>query len=146
MLMAKRPVNSVKTRDPHVDWESRSRCIHFNSITPQNSPKRSAMEELEMRERTLRVVVRIRAKPDKVAEVRDLLIGLVDPSRNEPGCISYELLQNRDDPADLTFVQEWKDDSALGTHIASDHVKAIGPKLKYLVAKPPDVGAYRVVA
>ncbi|TNF73803.1 MAG: antibiotic biosynthesis monooxygenase, partial [Acidobacteria bacterium] len=40
---------------------------------------------------TLRVVARLVAKPDKVDELRTLLTGLLEPTRAEPGCISYEL-------------------------------------------------------
>ncbi|MDQ2856133.1 MAG: antibiotic biosynthesis monooxygenase, partial [Acidobacteriota bacterium] len=60
-----------------------------------------------MSQNTLRVVARIMALPDKVDEVRSLLEALVEPTRNEAGCISYELLQNKSDPADFTFVEEW---------------------------------------
>ena len=52
----------------------------------------------------LRVIARIKAKSDAVSEVRELLCGLMEPTRKESGCISYELLQNRDDPTDFTFV------------------------------------------
>jgi len=52
----------------------------------------------------LRVIARIKAKSDAVSEVRELLCGLIEPTRKESGCISYELLQNRDDPTDFTFV------------------------------------------
>lgn len=59
-----------------------------------------------MDERSLRVVARVKAKPDKVAEVREALAGLVAPTRREAGCVVYELLQNQTEPADFTFVEE----------------------------------------
>jgi len=52
----------------------------------------------------LRVVARIKAKSEAINEVRELLCGLIEPTRKESGCINYELLQNRDDPTDFTFV------------------------------------------
>ena len=91
---------------------------------------------------SLRVVARIKAKPEKVGEVRELLRGLVEPTRKEPGCISYELLQNREDPTDFTFVEEWESDAALESHAASDHLKAIGPKLQPVVVDAPDIRTY----
>jgi quinol monooxygenase YgiN len=51
-----------------------------------------------MAEGPLRVVARIKAKSDKIDKVRELLSALVEPTRREPGCIVYELLQNRNDP------------------------------------------------
>ena len=93
----------------------------------------------------LRVVARIKAKSEAVSEVRELLCGLIEPTRKESGCISYELLQNRDDPTDFTFVEEWETDAAFENHAASDHIKAIGPKLQPVVADPPDIRTYLAV-
>ena len=94
---------------------------------------------------TLRVVARIKAKPDKVGEVRDALTGLVAPTRSEPGCIVYELLQNTDDPTDFTFVEEWESDVALASHAASDHIKATRLKLEGIVEGTIDVRTYNLI-
>lgn len=95
--------------------------------------------------RPLRVVARIKAKPGKVGEVRALLVGLVEPSRKESGCITYELLQNSEDPTDFTFVEEWESAAAFANHAASDHIKAIGPKLQPVVVDAPDIRTYLAV-
>jgi hypothetical protein len=46
----------------------------------------------------VRVVARVVAVPDKVEEVKSILLGLIEPTRQEEGCIVYELLQNQKDP------------------------------------------------
>jgi quinol monooxygenase YgiN len=94
---------------------------------------------------TLRVVARIKAKPDKVQEVRDALTGLVAPTRSERGCIVYELLQNTDDPTDFTFVEEWESEAALASHAASEHIKATRAKLDGIVEGAIDVRTYAVI-
>jgi quinol monooxygenase YgiN len=94
---------------------------------------------------SLRVVARIKARSETVSEVRELLSSLVEPTRKESGCITYELLQNTEDPTDFTFVEEWESDAALESHLASDHLKAIGPKLEPVVAHAPDIRKYSVV-
>ena len=94
---------------------------------------------------SLRVVARIKAKPETVGEVRELLRGLVEPTRKESGCITYELLQNREEPTDFTFVEEWASDAAFASHAASDHIKAIGPRLSAVVVDAPDIRTYLVV-
>jgi quinol monooxygenase YgiN len=93
----------------------------------------------------LRVVARIKARSEKVGEVRELLCSLVEPTRKESGCVSYELLQNREDPTDFTFVEEWESNAAFESHAASDHIKAIGPKLQPVVADAPDIRTYFTV-
>jgi quinol monooxygenase YgiN len=94
----------------------------------------------------VRVVARIKAKPDKIVEVRQLLWSLIEPTRKEPGCVSYDLLQNREDPTDFTFIEEFESDAAFASHAASDHIKAIGPKLQPVVVEAPDIRTYLTVS
>lgn len=76
-----------------------------------------------MSDDTLRVVARVIARPESVALVREMLLGLVAPTRREDGCIRYELMQNRADPTDFTFYEEWRSGAALDAHAASAHLK-----------------------
>jgi quinol monooxygenase YgiN len=94
---------------------------------------------------SLRVVARIKARAETVSEVRELLSSLVEPTRKEFGCITYELLQNTEDPTDFTFVEEWETDEALASHAASDHIEAIGPRLQPVVVDAPDIRTYLLV-
>ena len=98
-----------------------------------------------MPDESLRVVARIVAKPDKVEEVRELLSGLLEPTRREEGCVVYELLQNRSDPTDFTFVEEWTSASALDRHMTTAHIQSALPKVQELAAEAPDIRTYRVV-
>jgi quinol monooxygenase YgiN len=93
----------------------------------------------------LRVVAHVKARPDTVAEVRTLLSGLIEPTRNEPGCISYDLLQNHEDPTDFTFVEEWSGAEAFAGHFETPHIVETLPKLEPIVAAPPDIRRYRTV-
>jgi quinol monooxygenase YgiN len=98
-----------------------------------------------MPEDSLRVVARIKALPDKVEIVRSILLELVEPTRKEEGCIVYELLQNKNDPTDFTFVEEWKGESFLNNHANSEHLRGAREKLKGIVAEAPDIRSYSVV-
>jgi quinol monooxygenase YgiN len=99
-----------------------------------------------MPQNTLRVVARMIARPEKVDEVRSVLVGLIAPTRVEAGCLVYELLQNREDSTDFTFVEEWESDEALDAHLASEHLRAARTKLPALLAAEPDIRRYSVVA
>ena len=94
---------------------------------------------------TLRVIVRIKARPDKVNELLSVLSFLVEPTRKEVGCLSYELLQHNEDPTDLTLVEEWESESTLELHIATKHFKDAMTKLPKLVAAEPDIRKYHLV-
>jgi len=99
-----------------------------------------------MAEETLRVIARIKARPEKIEELRALLSGLVEPTRAEPGCLRYELLHNLTDPSYFTFVEEWRDDSALESHFNTGHVKGALARFQELAAEPLDLRRYRAVA
>lgn len=98
-----------------------------------------------MPEDSLRVVARIKALPDKVELVRSILLELIEPTRKEEGCIVYELLQNKTDPTDFTFVEEWQSESLLDRHANSQHLKDAAEKLKGAAAEAPDIRSYSVV-
>ena len=98
-----------------------------------------------MGERPVRVVARVVARPEKVEEVRSLLCGLIEPTRKEPGCVTYELLHNRADRTDFTFVEEWSSEAALDAHLKTPHVHRALVVMPDLTASPPDIRRYAIV-
>jgi quinol monooxygenase YgiN len=98
-----------------------------------------------MAEDTLRVIARVKALPGKVNELLSVLSSLVEPTRKEPGCLSYELLQNNEDPTDFTLIEEWQSNTALESHFATKHFKDALIKFSNLIAAEPDVRRYHVV-
>ena len=99
-----------------------------------------------MTDTSLRVVARAVARPDKIDELRSVLLPLIEPTRQEPGCIRYEMLQNNSDPTDFTFVEEWESDAALDAHLETDHFREVAAKLPDLIVGQPDIRRYSVVA
>jgi quinol monooxygenase YgiN len=93
----------------------------------------------------VRVVARIVARPGKEDELRVLLQGLVEPTRREQGCVVYELLQNKTDSTDFTFVEEWNSDADLDAHLQSAHLQHARVRLPDLAATDPDIRRYTVV-
>lgn len=94
----------------------------------------------------VRVVARIVALPEKIEELKAVLLELIPPTRKEVGCIKYELLQNNSDPTDLTFVEEWSSEEALNNHLLSEHIRVAVAKLENLVAAEPDIRRYHLLA
>ncbi|MDY6785198.1 MAG: putative quinol monooxygenase [Cyanobacteriota bacterium] len=91
---------------------------------------------------TLHVVARIVAYPDKIEELKAVLLELLEPTRQEPGCIQYDLLQNKADPTDFTFVERWESEANLEAHLTTEHIKVASQKINGLVAAGPDVRRY----
>ena len=95
---------------------------------------------------SLRVVAHLISKPDSIDETREVLLGLIEPTRAEDGCITYELHQNTANPTDFTFIEEWTDDASLDAHLESAHLAAAREKLGDLLAEPADIRRYRLIA
>ena len=94
---------------------------------------------------SLRVIARVRAKTEHVAQVREILSALLEPTRRESGCLSYELLQNGSDPADFVFVEKWASAAAEQTHFATPHVSVALQQVVGLLAAEPEICRYRTL-
>jgi quinol monooxygenase YgiN len=95
---------------------------------------------------SIRVVARFDAKPGKREELKQMLAGLVPPTRQESGCIAYELLQNSENPDDFTFVEEWESKAHLDKHLKTPHLTAAIARFEELNEGAPFVGIYNLVA
>lgn len=95
---------------------------------------------------SVRVVARFMARKDSIDRVRAALTALVEPSRREQGCVSYELLQNSAGASDLTVVEEWETDASLNCHLETAHFHEATTKLQGILASEPDIRRYRQIA
>lgn len=94
----------------------------------------------------LKIVARVVALPEQVEVVKAILISLIEPTRQEAGCITYELFQNQNDLTDFTFVEEWESQKLLNTHLASVHIQQATSQLEGLIATAPDIRMYQKLA
>lgn len=98
-----------------------------------------------MADSSLRVIARLRAQPGKEADLKQVLVGLVEPTREEAGCIGYTLLENLEDPREFTFVEQWQSESALEAHFATDHIASALREFPGLLAQELDLRKYHLV-
>ena len=57
---------------------------------------------------------------------------LVNKSRNDEGCVSYDLFTSATRPLVMMFCETWKDEEVLKAHIASAHFTDLVPKIEAL--------------
>ena len=87
----------------------------------------------------LQVVAVITAKSGSEKLVRDALNALVEPTRSEPGCLSYHLFESASDPTAFITVETWRSQHDLDEHLQTPHVQqALGAAGDHL-AQPPAV-------
>ena len=99
-----------------------------------------------MAAKSIWVIAHLTARPDRIDEVREALINLIEATRAEDGCIRYELTQNNGDPTDFTFVEEWTDDESLDRHLESAHIRDLQSRADELFGAPPDIRRYTLLA
>ncbi|MDF0546573.1 putative quinol monooxygenase [Sphingobium sp. H39-3-25] len=81
----------------------------------------------------------IHAKPEYEARVRELLERCVTLSREEPGCLHYDLYQVRDRASTFVLVDGWASDEAVASHLAEPEIITIMKELETLVSAPQDI-------
>jgi quinol monooxygenase YgiN len=69
------------------------------------------------------VVAKLITKADAVESVKNELLKLITPTRQEKGCIEYRLHQDNDDPAVFIFYENWENMACLEQHMNTPHFK-----------------------
>lgn len=76
-------------------------------------------------------------KEPHLEDALDLYRLLIQETVKEPGCISYELFQELDDPNRLTLIEEWVDLEALQLHTKTPHFIDLVAKLSQYEEEQP---------
>jgi quinol monooxygenase YgiN len=63
------------------------------------------------------------AQPGEADRVAAAISKLVEPSRAEPGCLSYRPHRDVDDPSVFLLYEEYTDRAAYDAHAASEHFR-----------------------
>ncbi|MFC6520226.1 putative quinol monooxygenase [Undibacterium arcticum] len=90
----------------------------------------------------IKIMARISSRADSASALGKILRDLVDPTRREPGCVSYDLFQNNDDPLEFVTIEHWTDQAAADAHLTAPHVVAAIANAGDLLAQPPAIHRY----
>jgi quinol monooxygenase YgiN len=89
--------------------------------------------------KTVTVIATFEARPGKETELRNALVGLVAPTRQETGCLNYDLHVLPESPAKFLFHENWTTKAALDAHLQTPHIQALLPRLDELCTEPPAI-------
>jgi len=89
----------------------------------------------EMSKNSLNVVAIVETSSDKLEELKTVCLGLIEPTRKEDGCISYDLYQDISNPGKFTFIEHWKSKEHLDVHMKTPHLVAAGAAFGRLATK-----------
>jgi quinol monooxygenase YgiN len=84
------------------------------------------------------VIARSIAHEGRENQLRELLRGMLAPTRAESGCRLYELYES-ESKGRFYFYEIWEDQAALRQHAASPHFKRLEQAIRELVSEPFEV-------
>lgn len=82
------------------------------------------------------IFTRLTALPGRRDDLLAALDALARATRAEPGVATFVVHPARDEPDTVLGYEVFRDEAALASHRASEHVAAIGPALEALLAAP----------
>ena len=85
------------------------------------------------------VTATFQARPGQESALRLALLGLLTPTRQEPGCLNYDLHQSAEDSARFLFHENWTDRAALDAHLQTPHVQQVLSGLPQWCAAAPQI-------
>ncbi|WP_104091910.1 putative quinol monooxygenase [Arthrobacter sp. GMC3] len=83
------------------------------------------------------VLVGSSVAPENLEGALTVYRGLVAATLKEPGCVSYELLQLRDDDCELMLAERWLSQEHLDAHTRTKHFIEAMHKLETLETAAP---------
>jgi quinol monooxygenase YgiN len=86
------------------------------------------------------LIAKIKAKPGSEEALEAAFKDMIKQVRAaEPGCDAYVLHKSSKDPTQFIWFEKYVDQAAFDAHRKTDHMKAMGGRIKDLLAGPPEL-------
>ncbi len=86
------------------------------------------------------IIANIEIKPEhREAYMEAMLDDAKGSVENEPGCLRFDVLQNREDPNKIHLYEVYRDEAAVDAHVQQPHFIKWRDTVGDWHAKPPDI-------
>lgn len=82
---------------------------------------------------------RFRAQRDSEDALREAILGVLEPTRAEPGCLGIHGFRSLRDPRSFFIHSHWKDEAAFEVHAGLPHTVAFIERVQALIDHPLDI-------
>ena len=89
------------------------------------------------------VVAVLTAKKGKEEELEKQCLLMVQPTRHEAGCISYDFHQDTENPCSFMFYENWRSKGDLDLHVQKPHSRQFFGLLDELLTEPLKVSIWK---
>jgi quinol monooxygenase YgiN len=87
---------------------------------------------------TAKMMVKPEMKEAFILKSKDL----ISSTRQEKGCISYDLYNNTENKDELIMLEKWNDRDSLNKHMETEHFKKFGSTLEQFLTKEIQIKSY----
>ena len=98
-----------------------------------------------MTDKKITVLAILRARAGKADQVKEVLESLIGPTRQEAGCITYDLHQGYEDKDLFMFYENWSSHDAWDKHMQTEHLLSFRAQAGELLAEEPVVTVWEMV-
>lgn len=93
----------------------------------------------------IKVVAKSEFQVAQIEKVITLYKELVEETRKEEGCISYELFQDEINASIITVIETWENKASLEAHFKTVHFTRIVPQLRELKQQEGEMNIYNIL-
>jgi quinol monooxygenase YgiN len=90
----------------------------------------------------LYVTATITIKPGTEDQLVAALTHVAKLTRQEEGCVEYNLHKSADDPHRFIMIETWKSPEALEAHLKTEYVQALFAAAEQIVAEPVQISSW----
>ena len=88
------------------------------------------------------VTAHIKAKKGLEEKLKEELLALVEPTRSEAGCISYDLYRDQENQSIFMFYESWQSKGDLEQHLQKSYLTNFMAKADELLAQPVTISLW----
>jgi quinol monooxygenase YgiN len=90
------------------------------------------------------VTAKITAKSGEKNKIISKSRDLIESTRLESGCISYNLYASTEDENTLLMFEQWENRDVLDLHMQTEHFKAFNASIENILENEVDIAVYSV--
>ena len=79
------------------------------------------------------------AKTDTITQLKQALEAMLEPTRNETDCLRYQLFQDKNDPSQFLFQEQFADQAAFDAHCNTAHFQSLLAEIDGLLVNEPTI-------
>lgn len=86
----------------------------------------------------LYIFAEITPKPQHLKDAHNAILGIVDQTRKENGCRSFDVFEGLE-AGEIYLFEEWDDQNSLDVHYGKPYTAAVFASYEQWLAKPPKI-------